>query len=106
MARRRLGPGAARRLAASGSLRDAQRALGTSVYARRVRPGQSLAETQHSVASSLLWDLRVLAVWLPRDGVRLLRAVAAWFEMANVDELVQSLAGRPAEAEFQLGALA
>ncbi len=106
MARRRLGPGAARRLAASGSLRDAQHALAATVYARRVQPGQSLAETQHAVASSLLWDLRVLAVWLPRDGVRLLRVMAAWFEMANVDELVQSLAGRPAEAEFQLGALA
>ena len=36
----------------------------------------------------------------------LLRALACWFEIANVDELLQSAAGRPAEEEFRLGALA
>jgi hypothetical protein len=106
LAHRRLGTGAARRVAASGSLRDAQQALGGTAYARWVRPGQDLADTQHSVASALLWDLRVLAGWLPQDGVRLLRVLAAWFEMANVDEMLQALGGRAAGPEFQLGALA
>jgi hypothetical protein len=106
LARRRLGTAAARQLAASGSLRDAHQALGGTAYARQVRPGQDLAETQHAVASALLWDLRVLAGWLPHDGVRLLRVLAAWFEIANVDERLQALGGRPAGAEFQLGALA
>jgi hypothetical protein len=58
------------------------------------------------VAGTLLWDLRVLAGWLPRDGVRLLRTLGGWFEIANVDELLQSIAGRPAGPEFRLGALA
>jgi len=106
LARRRLGTAAARQLAASGSLRDAQQMLGTTAYASRVRPGQDLAATQHEIASTLLWDLRVLAGWLPQEGVRVLRILAAWFEVANVDELLQALAGRPAGTEFQLGALA
>ncbi len=106
LAHRRLGNETARQLAASGSLHDAQQALGRTAYARRIRPGQDLATTQHSVANALLWDLRVLAGWLPQDGVRQLRVLAAWFEMANVDEMLQAFAGRPAGAEFQLGALA
>lgn len=106
LARRRLGAGAARRLAASASLGDALRLLTTIPSGANIRPDQPLAAAQHEIAGTLLWDLRVLAGWLPRDGVRLLRTLGAWFELANVDELLQALAGRPAGAEFRLGALA
>jgi len=106
LAQRRLGSAAARRIAASGSLREAQEALGGTAYGHRVRPGQDLAATQHEIASTLLWDLRVLAGWLPPDGVRRLRVLAAWFELANVDEMLQGLGGRTAGAQFQLGGLA
>ena len=106
MARRQLGADAARRLAACTSLPEAQRMLAATSYAPAGQPGQSLAAAQRAVADTVLWDLRVLAGWLPRDGVDLLRAVACWFELANVDELLQSLAGRPAHEEFRLGALA
>ena len=68
--------------------------------------GLSLAAAQHAVAETILWDMRVLAGWLPRDGVSLLRLLAGWFEIANVDEGLQMLAGRPSDTEFQLGALA
>ncbi|HEU5023470.1 MAG TPA: hypothetical protein VFV01_00980 [Spirillospora sp.] len=60
---------------------------------------------QHAVASSLLWHLRVLAGWLPRKGVTALRALAGWFELANIDGLLQRLEGRPAEEPYALGAL-
>ena len=106
MARNRLGAQAARRLAACRSLPEAQRALAATSYARAGQPGQPLAATQRAVAEMILWDVRVLAGWLPSDGVQLLRALACWFEIANVDELLQALAGRPAQEEFQLGALA
>jgi len=106
LARRRLGVRAARRLAASASLGDALRLLATIPSGANIRPDQPLAAAQHELAGTLLWDLRVLAGWLPRDGVRLLRTLGAWFELANVDELLQALAGRPAGAEFRLGALA
>ncbi|HUY45430.1 MAG TPA: hypothetical protein VMV92_06850 [Streptosporangiaceae bacterium] len=106
VARRRLGPAAARRLAASASLADALRALSGTPYGRADMPGQTLAGAQHAIARTVLWDLRVLAGWLPRDGVHLLRTLAGWFELANVDELLQTMAGRPVGEEFRLGALA
>jgi hypothetical protein len=106
LARRRLGAEETRRVASCGSLSDALRVLAATAYGVNLRPEQPLAAAQHEIASSVLWDLRVLAGWLPSEGVRLLRVLGAWFEVANVDELLQSLAGRPADAEFRLGALA
>jgi hypothetical protein len=106
LARRRLGAEETRRLASCGSLSDALRTLAATAYGTNLRPDQPLAVAQREIAGSILWDLRVLAGWLPSEGLRLLRVLGAWFEVANVDELLQSIAGRPAEAEFRLGALA
>jgi hypothetical protein len=106
LARRRIGAAAARRLAASGSLPEALQALADTYYGRDIHPGQTLAEAQQAIAGTILWDMRVLAGWLPRGGVSLLRALAGWFEIANVDELLQAMAGRQAGQTFQLGALA
>jgi len=106
MARRVLGAEAARQLAGSGSLPQAQRLLMRTAFRDAAEPGLSLGAAQHAVAATILWDLRVLAGWLPRDGVSMLRLLAGWFEIANVDELLQTLTGRPSGAEFELGALA
>jgi len=106
MARRVLGADAARQLATCRSLPQAQHELAATSFRDAATPGLSLAAAQHAVAATILWDLRVLAGWLPRDGVSLLRLLAGWFEIANVDELLLALAGRPAGPEFQLGALA
>src|SRR5512142_2276413 len=106
MARRVLGAEAARQVAASRSLPQAQRMLQSTCYRDAAETGLSLAMAQHAIAATILWELRVLAGWLPRDGVILLRLLAGWFEIANVDELLQAQAGLPAGPEFQLGALA
>ena len=106
MAHRRMGLEATRRVASSGSLDEALRMLADTRYGARVRPEQSLAAAQREIAGTLLWDLRVLAGWLPGEGVRMMRALGAWFELANVDELLQTFAGLPAEPEFRLGTLA
>ena len=91
------GPRARRQLASCTSLGDALRLLSASRYGASIEPEETLAAAQRDIARALLWDLRVLAGWLPPDGLRLLRILAAWFEVANVDELLQSIAGRPAE---------
>jgi hypothetical protein len=106
LARRRLGAGAARSLAAHASLEDATAALAAGPYRHGVRPGQDLAGAQRGVTLTLLWHLRVLAGWLPREGGTMLRLLAGWFEIANVDDLLQQLAGRHAEEPLPLGALA
>ncbi|WP_067798869.1 hypothetical protein [Actinomadura formosensis] len=105
LARRRLGPGRARMLAGSASLPDALASLAATPYGHAVTRDQGLAEAQHAVAATLLWHLRVLAGWLPRDGVTVLRAAAGWFELANVDGLLQRMEGLPQEEPYALGAL-
>ncbi|HET8660858.1 MAG TPA: hypothetical protein VFM55_17880 [Micromonosporaceae bacterium] len=114
---RRLGSAGARALAASPSVDDAVEALARSPYRRFVRVGDSLAAAQRGVADTLLWHLRVLAGWVPADGVRVLRLLAGWFEVSNVDGLAASLAAgaaaprespyqAPGERPYQLGRLA
>jgi len=106
MARRALRPEAVRQVAACQSLPQAAQLLAATPYRRAGQPGLPLSAAQHAVAATILWELRVLAGWLPRDGVTMLRLLAGGFELANVDELLQSLNGRPAGQEFELGALA
>lgn len=105
MARRRIGRAGARLLAGEGSLDAAVTAVAASPYVHDVRAGQSLAEAQHAVGAAVLWDLRVLAGWLPRAGGDGLRAVAGWFEIANTDELVRTLAARSSAPAYRLGTL-
>jgi hypothetical protein len=100
LARRYAGFGAARRVASSHTLEEALAALGSTPYRHDIRAGQSLAEAQHATLATLLWHVRVLAGWLPGPGTAALRALAGWFEIANVDA---SLFGGPF---FDLGALA
>ncbi|GAB2862063.1 hypothetical protein [Lentzea nigeriaca] len=104
--RRRSGALGAREVAGCVSLADAQRLLDTGPYQRYVRVGQSLEQTEHAVAATLLWHLRVLAGWQPRAGAELVRLLAGWFEVANVLEHVRSLAGESSGELYRLGTLA
>jgi hypothetical protein len=106
LARRRLGAEAARPLAASRSLDEAAAILAATPYGHGVRPGQDLAGAERGVVVTLLWHLRVLGGWLPRDGASMLRLLAGWFEIANVEELLQRMAGKAAEEPLALGSLA
>jgi hypothetical protein len=106
IARRRLGPDGARDVAACSSLEQAVSVLAATAYHGPAQDGGGLAALQHGIAATVLWDLRVLAGWLPRGGLRLLRPLAGWFEIANIDELLEGIAGRPAGDQFELGALA
>jgi hypothetical protein len=106
LAQRRLGAGGTRALAGSPSLEAALAILADTAYGHEVHPGQSLAEAQRAVAATLLWHLRVLAGWLPRGGPAMVRLLAGWFEIANLDELLRRLAGGTPEEPFHLAALA
>jgi hypothetical protein len=106
MTKRRLGRVATRALAGSSSLDLAVTRLAESPYGHDVRAGQSLADAQRAVVATVLWNLRVLAGWQPRDGVVMLRALLGAVEAANVADHLQRLAGGPAPAPLQLGGLA
>jgi hypothetical protein len=104
---RRLGRPAALALAAEPGLDAAVEALTRSTYQHDVRQGQTLAQAQHAVAQTALWNVRVLAGWLPRDGVQAVRALAGALEIANTVDLLQRLRGRDDVPEpFPLNGLA
>ncbi len=105
LARRRLGAGAVRAVAAAPGLAEATAVLAAGPYGHDVRTGQTLAEAQHAVGASLLWNMRVLAGWLPRAGADVVRLLAAGFELANLDEHLARLDGQPAEPAYALGTL-
>ncbi|MGW5419405.1 hypothetical protein [Streptomyces sp. NPDC003943] len=102
----RLGAGATRELAASASLAHALRGLDGSPYRAAVAAESSLAAAQRGVTAALLWNLRVLAGWLPHGGARLLRPLASGFEIANVEALLRSFSGAaPPPPPYRLGTL-
>jgi hypothetical protein len=104
---RALGPAAAREIAARRSLEEATAALAGGAYGERVQPGADLATSQRAVAETLLWHLRILAGWLPAGGATLVRVLAGWFELVNVDARLAALTGDGREPPpFELGALA
>lgn len=105
LADRRLGAGGARALATTPGLDQAVQALHATPYGHDVRPGMSLAEAQHAIGASLLWNMRVLAGWLPRTGADVVRLLAAGFEVANLDEHLSRLYGEPADTSYSLGTL-
>ncbi len=105
LARRRIGAAGARSLAETGSLAAARSALSRTPYGDELA-GLDLPALQHQVAATLLWHLRVLAGWLPRDGARELRVLAGGFEIANIDEHLRRLRNRSTEPAYRLGTLA
>ncbi|WP_317440836.1 hypothetical protein [Streptomyces collinus] len=102
-------PGAvgAREIARGPTLGDGLRRLATTPYARYTRTTVGLPDAQRAVAAGLLWQLRVLAGWLPPGGTRLLVPLASGFEIANVvSRLPAPESGRTGAPEpYRLGAL-
>lgn len=83
------------------------RLLAASAYGERVAAGSDLASIELGVAQTLIWHLRILAGWLPAAGGGLLRALAARFEMENIDARIAALEGDGREPPpFVLGGLA
>lgn len=107
MAHRRVGAGASRVLAAQPTLDRALSSLQESSYAERLRGAAGLAAAERALQETVLWQLRVLAGWLPASGTALARAAAGAFEIENITALAHQLAGGAKAPEpFHLGALA
>jgi hypothetical protein len=106
LARRRLGAAGARRLAGSESVEQAVTTLADTPYGHDVGAVDDITMAQHGVAASLLWNIRVLGGWVPRTGVPALRAMAAAFEVANIDEHQRALRGEVAGPMFRMGSFA
>jgi hypothetical protein len=103
---RRLGFDGARVLAACPSLPAAVALVAGSPYGRGLPAEPTLVQAQRTIAGTALWHLRVLAGWLPSEGVQALRVLAGWFELSNVDGHMARLTGGTGQLPYRLGALA
>jgi hypothetical protein len=102
----RLGRAGAERVAAAGSLEEALALLADSGYGEALAPRADLRSAQRSVAATTLWNMRVLAGWLPPRGADVVRVLAAWFELVNIEERLAEVAGVHMPPPFTMGALA
>ncbi len=105
MIQRCLGRTAVRDLAASSSVDAALLILAHSPYGHDIRPEQNLDEAQRAVVGTVVWNLRVLAGWMPREGVTMLRVLLGVLEAANVDDHLGGLTGAEPPAPYRLGLL-
>ncbi|MGW3498037.1 hypothetical protein [Streptomyces sp. NPDC001020] len=98
-------------MAGAATLEDALHHLARTPYRKYMRATVDLPEAQRSVSATLLWHLRVLAGWLPPGGARLIRPLAAGFEVANVVSRLPDRSGLgttqevPQRQPYRLGAL-
>jgi hypothetical protein len=105
MARRRIGSSAARRIAAAPSLEAGLDMLSGTAYAAAAK-SRDLAAAEHAVRAEVLWQLRVLAGWMPPPAAPMARALAGGFEARNIVGHYRRLAGSSAEPAFRLGTVA
>lgn len=106
LASHRLGREEARGLACEPSLDAALERLRATPYGHDVDPQMTLAEAQRAVAATALWQVRVLAGWLPPSGGETMRVLAGWWEILAIEDHVAGLSGAPVGPPFELGALA
>lgn len=105
MLEHRIGPLAAREIAEQESWTAATGLLAGTLYAD-ARPAATLEQAEREIAATLALQIRVLAAWLPREGAALLRVLAAWFELANIEDRLAYLAGGELWPPVPLGVLA
>ncbi len=105
MAQRRAGAGASRAMATQPTLDSAVSLLRESSYGQRLGRARGLAGAERAVQETVLWQLRVLAGWLPASGTALARAAAGMYEIENIAALAHRLDGGPASEFYALGAL-
>jgi hypothetical protein len=105
LARRRLGSARALELTRTGSLASALEILTGSPYGAQLTRDMSLEAAQREIAGTVLWNLRLLAGWLPPGGVQIMQPLAAWFELANIEERLAYLSGGRHPQPYQLGRL-
>ena len=101
---RRAGPAVTAGVAHAPSFEEALAGLSGTVYAAAAA-SRTLEEAQRAVAACTAIELRVLAAWLPRSMATGLRSLAAWFEIANIEDRLAYLTGGTPWTPFELGVL-
>jgi hypothetical protein len=93
------------RVAATPDLVSACTLLGQTKWGHRIGEARTVGAAQRMVFDALLWQMRILAGWLPSEGVEAVRCCLLWFEIRNIEDRLAYFGGAPAEAPYDLGRL-
>ena len=91
--RRSVGRPGALELAGAGSWPEAASTLRATPYGEHLPERADRAAAHRAAAASTLWQLRVLAGWLPPGATGLTRIAAGPFEIANIELHIDRLLG-------------
>lgn len=105
LGRRRVGAVACADLARRGSLDEGLAALQSGPYGHDLATRMTLPEAQWAVGATPLWHMRVLAGWLPPAGGDLVRVLAGWWEVRNVENHLAGMTGAARFVPYDLGRL-
>ncbi|MBS2965900.1 V-type ATPase subunit [Actinocrinis puniceicyclus] len=103
---RRVGADGIRRLATQATMDEALAQLRGTAYRRFLPEAADALDAERAVNLATLWNLRVLAGWLPRPGVSALRTLVAEFEIRDLAARLRAIRGESAPPPYRLGALA
>jgi hypothetical protein len=93
------------RVAATPDLEAACSLLGQTKWGHRIGEAATVEAAQRKIFDALLWQMRILAGWLPSEGVEAVRCCVLWFEIRNIEDRLAYFGGAPAEAPYDLGRL-
>ncbi|MBR7825604.1 V-type ATPase subunit [Actinospica sp. MGRD01-02] len=102
---RRIGSAATGNLAAAPTFHAATVTLAGTAYRRFLPEEPNAAQAERAVDEAVLWNLRVLAGWLPRSGAAAVGVLVADYEIRNIADRLRALAGAPVPAPYRLGSL-
>ena len=105
LTRRTVGPAGAQSLATADSWTDARARLATTSYGSELSPNADRTTARRVAAAATVWQLRVLAGWLPPTSRSLARTFAAPMEIANIDAHLARLGGAEPAEPIPLGSL-
>jgi hypothetical protein len=105
LTRRMVGPDGAHHMATS-SWPDARAALLGTFYGADLSAGADRRAVGSHAIEATMWQLRVIAGWLPPGQSALARVFAGPMEIANIEARLAQLAGLDADPPFRLGSLA
>ena len=103
--RRAPGPIVAGELIDAASWSDARAAIAETAYGAELPAGADPDVARRVVAAAAVWQLRVLAGWLPPGGAGLVRVAVAPFEIANIGRHLAHLEGAAPIEPIELGTL-
>ncbi len=106
LVRRLVGPDGAREIAGADSWHDARNQLATTFYGTELEPGADRRVARHEAITATVWQLRVLAGWLPVGGSGVARLFAAPLEIGNIEHHLAAMSSPSASVAVPLGSLA